>query len=148
MITLPNGKITHCNHNGYTYIGDVNNHLAQIANYSDITSLQTAINNIQNTLPYKIGVWNPVDQYQDFYEVDFEPSAIIFFCCGSSDGTVSSNGGVMSFASHTMRIMWKFTSAPIGITGGVSSIRGNTLKRISNISQWSSNPLLIYIAVR
>ena len=43
---MPNGKIAHWNHNSYTYIGDANNNLSQIANYSDITSVQNQVNSI------------------------------------------------------------------------------------------------------
>lgn len=43
---MPNGKIAYWNHNSYTYIGDANNNLSQIAKHSDITSVQNQVNSI------------------------------------------------------------------------------------------------------
>ena len=40
---MPNGKITRWNNNGYTYIGDSNNNLSQIANYSDIQNISNQL---------------------------------------------------------------------------------------------------------
>lgn len=45
VLVLPNGKTIRWNNNGYTYIGNSNNQLSQLANYSDFQEVKTSVSN-------------------------------------------------------------------------------------------------------
>lgn len=86
-VRLLNSKIIRWNNDGYTYIGNSNNQLVKLANYSDVTNIKQPI----------VGQYTGTSEEKQYITLGFQPSYV--FSC--SLGGHITNGYESYFACAT-----------------------------------------------